>query len=474
MPIGLRSYGTDSDAHTSKTMSHRTIPLRILLAIAILLPVLGCTQSSAPLPETVGGSAGEGDWPTFHGPRRDNISHETGLLTEWPSGGPKLMWAAEGIGEGYATVSVADGAIYTSGNVGNQTTVTSFNLDGSRRWQAPVGEAWTGSYEGSRSTPTIDGDRVYCSSPMGDVACLHAEDGKTIWEVNILDRFQGRNITWGLAESPLIDGNLLICTPGGSQGRVAALDKMTGETIWATIGGTGAAGYASAVIAEIHDARVVLTMSGNALLGVNAADGKLLFEFPVHTQYDVNATTPICLDNHVFVSAGYGTGSYMLKIERDGQNFRAVEKWRCPELDNHHGGVVLWDGYLYGAADQTGWQRWICLDWETGDVRYAERGIGKGSVLCVEGMLYTLSEKSRMGLVQASPNGHHLISKFSLPRGGNGPSWAHPVVCGGCLYLRHGDRLYCYDIRHQPERKQQQNAPTLTRSASEDRQPPTS
>jgi outer membrane protein assembly factor BamB len=424
-----------------------SISSRTILLIAILLLTLGCSQSGGPLPASIGGSAGEGDWPTFHGPRRDNISHETGLLTEWPSAGPELIWAAQNIGEGYATVSIADGAVYTTGNLDNQTVVTSLNLDGTVRWQAPAGQAWTGSHEGSRSTPTIDGDRVYCGSPHGEIVCLQADNGQPVWQVNILERFGGRNITWGLAESPLIDGDLVFCTPGGSQGRVAALDKMTGETIWATLGGQGAAGYASAVIAELHGTRVVLTMSGKSLLGVDAADGRLLFEYPMQTSYDVHATTPICVDNHVFISAGYGTGSFMLRIERDGQNFRAVEKWSCRELDNQHGGIVLWNGFLYGAADQSGKKKWICLDWETGEVRYAEKGVGKGSVLCVEGMLYTLSEKSRMGLVRATPDGHDVISKFSLPRGGDGPSWAHPVVCGGCLYLRHGDRLYCYDVR---------------------------
>ena len=242
-----------------------TTARRAILTIGLLLLTWGCTQSSVPLPATVGGSAGEGDWPTFHGPRRDNVSHETGLLTEWPDAGPELLWAAEGLGEGFATVSIADGAIYTSGNIDNQTMVTSLHLDGTLRWQAPVGQAWTGSYEGSRSTPTIDGDRVYCSSPHGELVCLQAENGETIWQVNILDRFGGRNIIWGLAESPLIDGDHVICTPGGNQGRVAALDKMTGETVWATGSGTGPAGYASAVQAEIHGTRVILTMSGKAL-----------------------------------------------------------------------------------------------------------------------------------------------------------------------------------------------------------------
>lgn len=421
--------------------------LRLILFVGFLALVAGCSGSGGPLPVTLGGSAGEGDWPTFHGPHRDNICREDGLLTEWPSDGPKLIWAVQGMGDGYSSVSIADGAVYTSGNVDDQTVVTSMTLDGAVRWQVPIGQAWTDSYEGSRVTPTIDGDRVYCGSPHGDLVCLHTESGETVWRVDILERFEGRKIKWGLAESPLVDGSLLICTPGGERGRVVALDKMNGETVWATRGGTGEAGYASAVLAEIHDTRVILTMSGKALLGVDAADGRLLFEFPLETDYDVHATTPICADNHVFISAGYGTGSVMLRIERDGEKFRAVEKWRSDELDNHHGGVVLWNGYLYGAAHYANRAKWICLEWDTGRLCYAEKGVGKGSVLCVNGMLYTLSEKGKMGLVRATPDGHELVSRFSLPKGGDGPTWAHPVVCGGCLYLRHGDRLYCYDVR---------------------------
>ncbi len=419
---------------------------RVGLAVSLLVLILGCSRSPAPLPVTPGGSAGEGDWPTFHGSRRDNISHETGLLTQWPADGPTMIWAAEGIGEGYATVSIANGAVYTSGNLDDQTVVTSLALNGSIRWQAPIGRAWTDSHEGSRATPTIDGDRLYCSSPHGELVCLRTEDGQPVWQVDILERFGGSNIQWGLAESPLIDGDLVICTPGGSQGRVAALDKLSGKTVWATGSGTGTAGYASAVAAEIHDTRAILTMSGKALLAVDAQDGRLLFEFPLETDYDVHATTPICIDNHVFISAGYGSGSVMLEIQRDGDAFRAAEKWRSSELDNHHGGVVLWERHLYGAAHKANRGRWICLQWETGKLCYAEKGVGKGSVLCVGGMLYTLSEKSRMGLVQATPRDHTLISQFEVPKGGDGPTWAHPVVCGGCLYLRHGDRLYCYNI----------------------------
>ena len=173
-----------------------SIPLRILPLLAILLLPLGCSQSPAPLPTTIGGSAGEGDWPTFHGPQRDNICHETGLLTEWPSDGPELLWAAEGLGGGFATVSIADGAIYTSGNIDNQTTVTSLNLDGSLRWQSPVGQAWTGSHEGSRSTPTIDGDRVYCGSPHGEIFCLQAETGQR----------SGRSTSWNALEAAISPG----------------------------------------------------------------------------------------------------------------------------------------------------------------------------------------------------------------------------------------------------------------------------
>jgi len=386
-------------------------------------------------------------WPRFHGADGTNRSPDTGLLQEWPSEGPELLWTAKGIGEGFSGVTLAGGLIYTVGNLDGNTVVTALDLDGAIRWQTPNGPAWTKEHPGTRSTPTIDGDRLYDESPLGEVICLKAKTGEKVWSVNILKEFQAKNIGWALAESVLIDGQHVICCPGGERACVVALDKQTGQTVWEAKGTGDLAGYASPVLAEYQGLRMILTMTSAALIGVNADDGNFLFRFPHKTAYDVNATMPIFHDGRVFISSGYRSGSVLLKLTVEGKKAGVEQVWESGELDNHHGGVILLDGYLYGAAHNANGGKWICLDWNTGEMKYAERGVGKGSATYADGMLYTMSEKGRVGLVKATPDGHKLAGEFELPAGGEGPAWAHPVVCGGRLYLRHGDFLYAYEVK---------------------------
>ncbi|MGQ9574177.1 MAG: PQQ-binding-like beta-propeller repeat protein [Thermoguttaceae bacterium] len=386
-------------------------------------------------------------WPRFHGPNGDNICHEIGLLKKWSDDGPQLLWKAKGIGEGYAGVSLAHGLIYTCGNLDEKTMITALDLDGNIKWQVPNGPAWTGDYPGTRGTPTIDGDWLYHESPLGEVICLDARTGQKLWGLNILKEFDAENITWALAESLLIDGQRVICCPGGNRASVAALDKLTGKTIWTARPTGDKAAYATPALAEYQGLRMILAMTQNALIGVNADSGDLLFRHEHRTSWDVNATTPIFHDGQIFITSGYGSGSEMLKLKVEGQEASVEVLWQSKELDNHHGGVLLLDGYLYGAAHNRNRGGWVCLEWKTGKKMYAERGVGKGSLTCANGMLYTLSENGDVGLVKATPTRHELISKFRLPKGGKGPTWAHPVVCGGTLYIRHGDLLYAYDVR---------------------------
>ncbi len=393
-------------------------------------------------------SASEGSapfWPAFQGPQGDNISTETGLLQQWPEEGPPLLWTAEGIGEGYASVSLANGLIYTAGNLDDKTVVTAFGLDGEVRWQAPAGNAWTGSYPGTRSTPTIDGDRLYYQNPLGELSCLKAATGEPIWQVNVLERFGAKNIQWALAESNLIDGNRVISTPCGPKTAIVALDKMTGETVWQSESADGdAAGYATATLAEYQGKRLLFNMTAKAVVCVDADSGHLYWRFPHETKYDVNATKPIFHDGQLFVTSGYGTGSQLLRVKVDGDQVDVENVWKNGDLDNHHGGVILLDGYLYGSDSR---RAWICLDWKDGRTVYSERGVGKGSLTYADGMLYTLSENGQMGLMPATPEASELAGQFKLPAGGQGKSWAYPVVCDGRLYLRHGDFLYCYNVR---------------------------
>ncbi|MCS7237365.1 MAG: PQQ-like beta-propeller repeat protein [Thermoguttaceae bacterium] len=389
-------------------------------------------------------SAPQPFWPRFHGPNFDNISPDKGLLKQWPEGGPPLRWKRTGIGEGFSSVTLADGRIFTAGNIGGKTVVTALDLEGRVLWQAENGPAWTGSYPGTRGTPTIDGSRVYHESPLGQLSCYDAATGKVLWSVNILERFRSRNITWALAESVLIDGDRVICCPGGPEVSVVALNKLSGKTVWAAPSTGDLAGYASPSLGTFARRRIIFTMNARAIIGVDADRGELLFRHEHITDYDVNALMPIYRDGFVFVSTGYGTGAKLLRLVPAGRKIDVELIWAERRFDNHHGGVILLDGYLYGSNHQG---RWMCLNFATGEIVYQHPGVGKGSLTYADGMFYVLSERGVVGLVEATPKAHRVVSQFRLPPDGSGPSWAHPVVIGGTLYIRHGDVLYAYDVR---------------------------
>ena len=314
-----------------------------------------------------------------------------------------------------------------------------------------VGQQWL-RLAGNRSTrvrgtPTINGDQLYHENAQDDLVCLDAKTGRKIWEVNLASRFQGRKDGYGRAESVLINGDRVICCPGGVTA-MAALDKKTGQTVWNSASAGEPAGYASPILVECGGLRMVFTMASKSLICVNADSGELLWRYEHYTpRYVANCVTPIYHDGHVFLSGGYGLGSALLKIGIKAGKSSAVPVWRSKDLDNRHGGVVLVDGYLYGSAHFSNNAKWICLDWKTGRKMYADRGVGEGSLTCAGGMLYTMSERGAVGLVEPTPSGFRLVSRFKLPEGGEGPAWAHPVVCSGRLYLRHADRLYAYDVR---------------------------
>ena len=389
-------------------------------------------------------------WPRFHGPNGDNISTETGLLKKWPEQGPKLLWTAKGIGRGFTGVTIADGRIYTAGDVGRDLVLFALDMDGRIRWQAKNGAAWTESGPaGARGAPTIDGPWIYHENAHDQVLCLDAKTGRKIWGLDLAAQFHGTRDGFGRAESLLIDGDRLICCPGGPTA-MAALDKKTGRTVWKSPSAGEPAGYASPILTEYAGLRMILTMSSRSLIGVNADNGDLLFRVEHYTpRYVANCVSPIYHDGHVFVSGGYGLGSVLLKISVKGGKATVAPVWRAKDLDNRIGGVILLDGYLYGAANFSNNAKWICLDWKNGRKMYAERGVGEGSLTSADGMLYTMSESRKVGLVRPTPAGHELVSQFKIPAGGEGPTWAHPVVCGGRLYIRHDDRLYAYDVRTQ-------------------------
>jgi outer membrane protein assembly factor BamB len=367
-------------------------------------------------------------------------------LKEWPDEGPELLWTAEGLGHGFSTVSIASGMIYTAGNIEKDTIITALNMDGKILWQVKNGEAWTKDYPGTRGTPTIDGNRLYHESPVGNIVCLKARTGEKIWELNILEEFESKTATWALCESLLIDGNRLICCPGGPQTCMVALDKNTGTVIWKAPSTGELAGYASPIIAECQGLRIIITLTAKAMIGVNADTGELLWHVKHESYADENVLMPIYHDGCIFIST-LKAGSVKWRINVKDGKASVEELWRTLELDNHHGGVVLVNGNLYGTSTFKNSNLWVCLDWETGENKHMDEGVGKGSLMYADGMLYTLSEDRIMGLVRPMPDGSELVSSFNIPEGGEGKSWPHPVICGGRLYIRHSQFLYAYNVK---------------------------
>lgn len=385
-------------------------------------------------------------WPQFHGPRRDNISDDTALADRWPEQGPPLVWTASGLGHGFSSVAIAQGRILTTGDRDDRLVITCLDLAGNILWQAENGPAWTGPVPGARSTPTVDGELVYHQNAHGDLACFRLDSGRRVWQVNVLRMFGAENIEWALSESPLIDGENVISCPGGPQTAVVAFDKRTGKLRWQSPSVNEKAGYCSPILAEWQGLRMIMVLTAKGFIGVNADSGDLLWHVAHETPFDENITSPIFHEGHVFISTRT-TGSVLYRVDVDGTSARLEAVWRNLDLDNQHGGVILFGGHLFGASHVNQQGRWICVEWKSGRTVYAERPIGKGTLTLADGKLFLVSEIGEVALAPASADGLRVVSQFRAPRGGSGPFWAHPVVCGGRLYIRHSDRLFVYDVR---------------------------
>jgi outer membrane protein assembly factor BamB len=387
---------------------------------------------------------GGGDWPQWKGPERDGLSTESGLLDRWPSGGPPEVWSITGLGEGYGTVAVHEDRIYVQGTRGRDSVVVSLGAnDGGAIWSRAIGRRLDHNRGGGpRGTPTMDGYRLYALGENGDLACLRAADGNVLWQRNILRDFSGRNPTWLISESPLIEGDLVVVAPGGRGAGIVALDKNSGETVWTSRELNDQAGYSSAVAADIDGVRTILAFTAAAAVGVRASDGKLMWRYERAANRTANIATPVFADNKAFFTSAYGTGGALLGLNREGDEVTAEEIYFTRDMQNHHGGVVLVDDHLYGASGSI----LTCLDFATGREAWKHRGVGKASLTYADGHLYLLSENNVVGLAEATPEGYREKGRFTIPDQGR-PSWAHPVVSGGRLYIRNQDTLTAYDIR---------------------------
>lgn len=390
-----------------------------------------------------GQSAPGGDWPQWRGPNRTGLSTESDLLRQWPASGPAQLWSVANLGAGYGSLAVSGDRIFVQGMRGGQSIVSTLNRsDGKGLWSKALGPARDSEQgPGPRSTPTVDGDRVYVLTESGDLVCLRAKDGTSVWQRNILRDFAGRSIYWLISESPLVDGNQLIVTPGGPNAGMVALDKMSGKTIWVSKELSDAAGYASPIVADVQGVRTVMTLTAEAGVGVRASDGRLMWRYQRVANDTANVATPVFSDNKVFYTSSYGTGGALLGLRAEGGEVRAQEIYFTREMENHHGGVVLVNGYLYGFDDSI----LTCLEFATGRRMWRDRSVGKGSLTYADGHLYVLGEGNVVGLVEATPAGYREKGRFEI-RDQGWPSWAHPVVSGGRLYLRNQGTLASYDV----------------------------
>jgi outer membrane protein assembly factor BamB len=393
------------------------------------------------------GAAWAADWPQWRGPNRDDCSTETGLLAEWPANGPPLLWKANALGGGYSAPSVAAGRVFGMGFRGEDEVIWALDAsDGKEIWSTRINAATSsfGYPEGPRCTPTIDGALLFALGPAGDLVCLETATGKQVWSKDLVKDFGGQMMSgWGYSESPLVDGDKVVCTPGGPQGTIMALNKKTGQLIWRTKDFTDKAAYASLIRVEIAGVPQYIQLTGASVVGVGT-DGALLWRAPRHGNTAV-IPTPIFHDNLVFVTSGYGIGCNCFEISASGGQFKAQTLYENKLMANHHGGVVLRGDCLYGYSESKGW---VCQDFKTGEIKWSERQkAGKGSLTFADGHLYLRNENGPLTLIEATPAGYKETGKFEQPERSDKNSWPHPVIANGNLYLRDQDKLFCYDLR---------------------------
>lgn len=388
-----------------------------------------------------------GDWPQWRGPDRNDISKETGLLKQWPAGGPKQVWLFKDAGLGYAGYSIAGGKLFTMGARAEKEFLIAVDVkDGKELWSTPIATTLKNGWgDGPRGTPTVDGKLVYALGGQGTLICASVADGKEQWRAT-MQSLGGKTPEWGYTESVLVDGKQVLCTPGEDKGAVVALDKLTGKVLWQSGDFTDGAQYASIIAADLNGARQYIQLTKKSVVGLNSTDGKTLWraDWPGRTAV---IPTPIQRDGLVYVSAGYGVGCQMVKV---GSGNQLTGVYTNKVMKNHHGGVILVGNHLYGHSDGPGW---VCQDFKTGAEVWASKNLGKGAIAYADGMLYLLEEGSgTVALIEASPKGWSEKSRFKLEpqttqRNPQGRIWTHPVISNGKLYLRDQELLFCFDVK---------------------------
>ena len=381
----------------------------------------------------------------WRGPNRDGKYLDKNLLKKWPEDGPKMLWSFEGLGEGHGNVGIGRDKLFVCGMPDSIGFLYAFDLDGHLLWKKKYGLEWYKNYTGARSTPAVVGDLVYFESGQGVVYCYNGDTGDLVWSIDLLKKFEANNIKWGMAESLLIEGDIIYCTPGGKKHNVVALNRYTGKIIWTSLGNRQPAAYCSPILINHNGTRLIVTMTASSIIGVDAYSGETYWAIEQRQRHQIHANTPVYFQGRILCSSSSDLtdvdGTVMLELSQNGKEANVV--WRNVDFTNLMGGVILKDGYIYGAKYRR--SDWYCVNWQTGETKYISNALGGGVIIYADGLFYCYSDRGEMALVQANEHEFEVISKFNVPLG-TMQHWAHPVIENGILYIRHGNALMVYDI----------------------------
>lgn len=389
----------------------------------------------------------EPDWPQWRGPRRDGISDEKGLLQTWPQAGPELLWKVEDLGKGWSSPVIVGDRIYITGDVADDLIVYALDRNGKEQWRANNGKAWRGSFPGARAACTFSQGRIYNLNAHGRLACLDADSGDEVWTVNILERFEGKNITWALSECVLVDGPRVIVTPGGKKALMAALDKTNGRTIWTTPPlADDKATHSPPILFSHAGRRIIANSSSEHGFGVDADTGSLLWTVPLKNRFGTNCSPPIYDAGRIFYVTPYGEHGRAYSLTANEKGIAANHAWTNLSLDTVTGSGVLIDGILFSAGyKKSKW--WFAVDWQTGQTKYELKDFTTGAAIHADNRLYCFDEQGKVGLLKIAPDKLEITGRFSLTEKQVKDAWTHPVLLDGRLYLRYHGALFCYDVR---------------------------
>jgi outer membrane protein assembly factor BamB len=393
--------------------------------------------------DLAGWQGGVPEWFQWRGPNRDGISAETGLLQEWPKSGPPLAWRTSGLGNGYSSFSTSGGRLYTLGaRAGNEYVIALDRGTGKKVWEYLNGRRYENDRgDGPRSTPTVEGDRLYVFGGSGDLTCLESATGKRIWTVNLVQKFGGVNPYWGYSESPLIVGDRILVNAGGRRASIVAIAKADGATLWQQH--SDGAGYSSPMLMRTGSLNQVIFFTDSRTMAVDPRDGRLLWSYNKANNGTANVATPIVHGTRVFVSSDYGTGGALLDVRAAGNIATANEIYFTREMRNHHASSVLIGDHIYGFSSSI----LTALKFDTGAMAWRDRSVGKGSLIFADNRLYLYSEDGVVGLADASPAAYRERGRFTIPQQSGLPTWSHPIIAGGLLIIRDQDALFAYDVR---------------------------